>query len=151
MREYLRNVWIRIGLVLVVLGSGPLLLVGFLSTIGIGDPNPNPIGLGLLFVVTAWPAVICLLVGIMKVRDARKEQARARPPSAAGVRIIATRSWLERPGVRIVTGLAGLALLIYGIVALLDGQGRGAAAAMVIGVAVIHTGIAGKFPDWFRR
>jgi len=32
------------------------------------DPNPNPIGPGLLFFVTFWPALICLVVGVVRVR-----------------------------------------------------------------------------------
>ena len=32
------------------------------------DPNPNPIGFGLLFFVTFWPAVICLGVGFFQSR-----------------------------------------------------------------------------------
>jgi hypothetical protein len=31
------------------------------------DPNPNPIGPGLLFFFTFWPAVICLGIGVFQV------------------------------------------------------------------------------------
>jgi hypothetical protein len=32
------------------------------------DPNPNPIGPGLLFFVTFWPAVVCIIIGVVRVR-----------------------------------------------------------------------------------
>ena len=42
---------------------------------GIGlwpDPNPNPIGPGLLAFFTFWPAVACIAVGVVLVRLARR-------------------------------------------------------------------------------
>lgn len=66
---FLRNRWSRIGLGLAVVGWGPLLTVILLSGLGLWpDPNPNPIGFGLLFFLTFWPAVICLGVGFFKSR-----------------------------------------------------------------------------------
>jgi hypothetical protein len=39
-----------------------------LATIGLWpDPNPNPIGPGLLFFFTFWPAVICFGIGVFQV------------------------------------------------------------------------------------
>lgn len=64
MQKYLTNKWFKIGLALVIFGWGPLLMIISLAAIGLWpDPNPNPIGPGLLFFVTAWPAIICLAVG----------------------------------------------------------------------------------------
>lgn len=75
MKEYLANLWIKIGLVLVVVGWGPLLAVICLAAIGLWpDPNPNPIGLGLLFFVTFWPAVVCLGIGAVQVQRRRRQQ-----------------------------------------------------------------------------
>lgn len=69
MNAYLANRWVKIGLVLAVLGWGPLLAVVLLSAVGLWpDPNPNPIGLGLLFFVTFWPAVISCGIGAFQVR-----------------------------------------------------------------------------------
>lgn len=66
--RFLGNRWIRIGLALVVFGWGPLLGILLLSWLGLWpDPNPNPIGPGLLFLATSWPAVICLAVGCFQV------------------------------------------------------------------------------------
>ena len=44
--------------------SAPALLIILLASIGLWpDPNPNPIGPGLLFFVTFWPALACFAVG----------------------------------------------------------------------------------------
>jgi hypothetical protein len=69
MKKYLSNLWIKIGLGLVVFGWGPLLAIIFLAAVGLWpDPNPNPIGPGLLFFFTSWPAIICLVIGVFRVR-----------------------------------------------------------------------------------
>ncbi len=69
LNRYLGNLWIRIGLVLAVFGWGPLLAIILLAAVGLWpDPNPNPIGPGLLFFFTAWPAIISLVIGIFQVR-----------------------------------------------------------------------------------
>jgi hypothetical protein len=72
MSEYLRNKWVKVGLALVVLGWGPLCTVILLAVVGLWpDPNPNPIGPGLLFFFTSWPAIICLVIGVVQVRSRR--------------------------------------------------------------------------------
>lgn len=68
MHALLHSRWIRIGVALLVLGSGPLMLI--LSAVALGvwpDPNPNPIGPGLLFFFTFWPAIICIVIGLVRV------------------------------------------------------------------------------------
>ncbi len=55
-----------IGLALLVLGTGPLLAIGIAATLGLlSDPNPNPIGPGLLAFFTFWPAVILIVWGLI--------------------------------------------------------------------------------------
>jgi hypothetical protein len=72
MREYLRSTLVRVGLALLVVGAGPLVLIIIAAAVGLWpDPNPNPIGPGLLFFFTFWPAVICLVIGIIRVRSRR--------------------------------------------------------------------------------
>lgn len=67
------NRWGKVGCVLVLVGWGPLLLIIVLAEIGLWpDPNPNPVGPGLLFFLTFWPAVICLLIGTVQTRRARR-------------------------------------------------------------------------------
>ena len=53
-----------IGLILFMVGSGPLLTVILLAWLGVtDDPNPNPIGFGILAFLTFWPSVILVIVG----------------------------------------------------------------------------------------
>ncbi len=65
----LTNRWGTVGLGLVGVGWAPLLLILLLSTIGLWpDSDPNPVGPGMLFALTFWPAVICLAIGYAKSR-----------------------------------------------------------------------------------
>jgi hypothetical protein len=69
MREYLRSRLVQVGLAMLILGSGPLLFI--IAAAGLGlwpDPNPNPIGPGILAFFTFWPSVICIVVGLVRVR-----------------------------------------------------------------------------------
>jgi hypothetical protein len=69
LKDYLDSHWIKAGLMLIVLGWGPLWIIILLAGIGLWpDPNPNPIGPGILFFLTAWPAIICLVIGTVRVR-----------------------------------------------------------------------------------
>ncbi len=80
MSSYLRSWWVRAGLGLFVIGAGPLLTIIVLANIGLWpDPNPNPIGPGLLFAFTFYPAVFCLFVGIVRVRTKRQRTLPAPP------------------------------------------------------------------------
>ena len=64
---------IRIGSILLIFGSGPLLLIILAANLGLlRDPNPNPVLFGIMAGLTFWPGVILLLVGIASVRSARK-------------------------------------------------------------------------------
>ena len=64
---------------LFVLGSGPLLITILLATLGLTrDPDPNPIGFGILALFTFWPSVILIVIGIARTvsrRRATKEAA----------------------------------------------------------------------------
>jgi hypothetical protein len=55
-----------IGLILLILGTGPLLAIVLAAELGLlSDPNPNPIGPGLLVFFTFWPAVIMIALGLI--------------------------------------------------------------------------------------
>jgi hypothetical protein len=55
-----------IGLALLILGTGPLLVIGLAAALGLlNDPNPNPVGPGLLAFFTFWPAVIMIVWGLI--------------------------------------------------------------------------------------
>jgi len=58
---------------LLILGSSPLVFIIVAAALGLWpDPNPNPVGPGLLFFFTFWPAVICILIGIVRVVRANR-------------------------------------------------------------------------------
>ena len=68
MSKYLRSNVVRVGLGLLILGTGPLLTIVLLAKLGVlADPNPNPIGLGILAGLTFWPGVLCVIGGIISV------------------------------------------------------------------------------------
>ena len=73
MTRYLGNRLFKIGFWLFVVGSGPLLAIILLAAIGLWpDPNPNPIGPGMLAGLTFWPALICMGIGAAQVRRGSK-------------------------------------------------------------------------------
>ena len=72
MKGFWSNRWSKIGIALVALGWSPLWLIVVLAAIGLWpDPNPNPIGPGLLFFFTFWPALICFGIGYFQTRRQR--------------------------------------------------------------------------------
>ena len=72
MQEYWNNRLFKIGAIIALIGWTPLLGIILLASIGLWpDPNPNPIGPGLLFFLTFWPAVVCLGLGVFQVWRAR--------------------------------------------------------------------------------
>jgi hypothetical protein len=79
MRGFFSGLWLLwIGLVLLILGSGPLVASGaYLKWQG--DPNPNPVGWGILAGLTFWPSVILIAVGLIQgvVRWRRGNHSRA--------------------------------------------------------------------------
>lgn len=70
MRDYLRSRLVKVGLGLLIFGTGPLVFIIAAAALGLWpDPNPNPIGPGLLSFLTFWPAVICIGIGVTRVRS----------------------------------------------------------------------------------
>jgi len=68
-----KNRFLQIGFWLLVIGAGPLVGIILLAEIGLWpDPNPNPIGPGLLFFFTFWPAMLCLAIGAVQVWRERR-------------------------------------------------------------------------------
>ncbi|MBB6228187.1 hypothetical protein FHS79_002372 [Polymorphobacter multimanifer] len=59
------NGLLRWGLWVLALGCGPLLLFMAAHVVGLTEPNPNPVGLGMLFFVTVWPGVALVVAGLM--------------------------------------------------------------------------------------
>jgi hypothetical protein len=65
---YFGSGWIRTDLTLLLLGSAPLLVILIAAEVGLWpDPNPNPVGPGLLFFFAGVLGTGCLAVGIVTV------------------------------------------------------------------------------------
>jgi hypothetical protein len=69
MRKYFASRLFTVGFVGLAAGTGPLVGIILLAAIGLWpDPEPNPIGPGLLSFLTFWPSVVCLVLGARQVR-----------------------------------------------------------------------------------
>jgi hypothetical protein len=69
LKKYFADWVFSTGLALLVLGNAPLVTIILLARIGLWpDPDPNPIGPGLLCFLTFWPGVILLSLGVRRVR-----------------------------------------------------------------------------------
>jgi hypothetical protein len=67
MLPFLSDKLFKIGAAVVILGSAPLLFILLMAKIGLWpDPNPNPVGPGLLVFVTFWPGVLLMAAGIFR-------------------------------------------------------------------------------------
>jgi MFS superfamily sulfate permease-like transporter len=70
-----KNILLIIGVVLLVIGSGPLIITMGLAALGFGDdPNPNPVIFGIMAGLTFWPSII--LIGIGLYRNYKKSSSR---------------------------------------------------------------------------
>ena len=70
MQRYLQSRWIRIGIALLVLGTGPLVTIMLAAKLGFtSDPNPNPVYFGMLAGFTFWPSFALIAIGIWRVRQ----------------------------------------------------------------------------------
>jgi hypothetical protein len=73
---YWRSGWIRAGLFLIIGTALPLLAVVVATAMGLtSDPNPNPIGLGLLFFFGGIVGMVLIIIGI--IVTARQESRAA--------------------------------------------------------------------------
>jgi hypothetical protein len=146
---------VKAGLLLLVLGTGPLIAIIIAAELGLTrDPEPNPIGFGILAMLTFWPSVLLIAIGAFRVRNqgelARGERGSAlteanEPAVADSLRLLA-----RGPLGRGLAGIGGGVLLLRGATSLTVG-GRGAAAAMVLGLACLFFAFMGEIPAWFRR
>lgn len=72
MNPFWKSRYFVVGALLVALGTGPLLLVILFASLGLTkDPNPNPVGLGILAFLTFWPGVILMILGLLTSRRSR--------------------------------------------------------------------------------
>jgi hypothetical protein len=68
-----------IGVVIFAVGCGPLLVFGLFVALGLNkDPNPNPVGLGMLAFFTFYPSLGLMLGGLVtSIRQWRSSHVRA--------------------------------------------------------------------------
>jgi hypothetical protein len=75
-RVYLRSGWVRWGFGLAIGSALPLLAIILAAALGLtSDPNPNPIGLGLLFLAGGLVGTILVAIGIIVVANRRDQDA----------------------------------------------------------------------------
>jgi len=57
----------RWGFLIFLIGSGPLLAIIAASRLGLmNDPNPNPVGPGILAMLTFWPSIVLMIIGLVR-------------------------------------------------------------------------------------
>lgn len=64
MKHLFKNRVFLAGLILLIVGSGPLLFTMLAAKLGLtADPNPNPVIFGMMAMFTFWPGIIIMAVG----------------------------------------------------------------------------------------
>lgn len=71
MQNFWKNRFFKIGAIIALVGWSPLLVIVFAEAIGLSSGS-NPIGLGLLFFFSFWPAMICLGIGSFQAWRSRR-------------------------------------------------------------------------------
>jgi hypothetical protein len=72
----LRSKWLWIGVCLLVLGTGPLIVAVQIAKLQ-GDSNPNPVGPGMLCMLTFWPSIGMIVIGLASGLRRQRAQRRA--------------------------------------------------------------------------
>ena len=69
MKPYLRSRLFTSGVILLLVGTGPLASVMIAGKLGvIADPNPNPVAFGVLAFLTFWPSIFLIVAGVLRIR-----------------------------------------------------------------------------------
>ena len=66
----------KIGFWIFLIGSGPLILLMTAAMLGLtNDPNPNPVGLGIMAMISFWPALGLIALGLIQIyRDGDSDE-----------------------------------------------------------------------------
>lgn len=60
------------GVLMFIVGVGPLIVTLLMAALGwTSDPNPNPVGLGILAACMVWPSITLVLTGVVMLVVAR--------------------------------------------------------------------------------
>jgi hypothetical protein len=66
-----------LGILIFLIGCGPLLALIAASKLGLTrNPNPNPVGPGILAMLTFWPSIVLMLVGLARAIRVDRDTAR---------------------------------------------------------------------------
>lgn len=77
MKAYFSSKLFTAGFLTVVLGNAPLVGILLLAKIGVWpDPDPNPIGPGLLSFVTLVPGLLLMMAGARRVKARQTDPRR---------------------------------------------------------------------------
>ena len=75
-----------VGLGVLVLGTGPLVVTLLAARSGLlADPNPNPVGFGMLAFLSFWPGVLLFVIGLAQSFAARAKSRRDHANRGVGV------------------------------------------------------------------
>jgi len=75
-KKVFKNWIFLIGFVLFLVGTGPLLLTIIAAELGMtSDPNPNPVGFGILMTFTLMPSLVLMMIGFFRVKHSREHDA----------------------------------------------------------------------------
>lgn len=161
-KRFLLSRLFRIGLILFIAGTGPLIAIMLAAMLGVW-PDPNPIGPGLLAMVTFWPSVIFMAIGAYQVVRQSRTVAEGsvtdgglasvdggRDGKVKRTMAASLEAMLTSPLGRAVAATLGFWLIRVGVNAAGSG-GRGPASALVLGSICLWFCVAGRIPSWFRR
>lgn len=117
---------------------GPMLLA----------PSANQGPLLGIFITGPLGLLLGLVIGVVRELTGRSAPGAVVPPGAPSSGIsLAGVSGALRP----LAAVGGVALAYHGVTGLPRGEGRGAAAAIVISVVLFHYAATGRIPGWARR
>lgn len=156
--HYLDSRLVRAGLIVLGVGCGPLFLIIIAASLGLTrDPNPNPIGPGILAMLTFMPGLA--LVGAGITRQALFPRAVVEEPPDTpqpivrdpGKRWEVVDRWLASTPGRSINLVLGMIFCVNGASGLNTVSGRGPASMVVLGIALVHCAFSGRIPRWFGR
>jgi hypothetical protein len=147
--RFLKSKLVVGGLVLLLAGVGPLVTVIVLAALGMTkDPDPNPIGFGLLAFVTFWPSMAMIAIGIARTRRlAPAERGPASRPSFTNAGSGLASGLSNNVIARAAAGAGGAVFIVLGLnIMLHEPPSRGRSLVLVVGVVAVVWAVLGRVP-----